>query len=116
MVRAAMTQAKAPSQRPTWVTMMASMMLLYGGLTLVSALFTLREPRADAVAAIENVAHSVTQPEGQRRLHAINDVVLALSGRAIRVGASVSLGVALVTLYAVAAIVSRHRHGRLLAL
>jgi hypothetical protein len=116
MVRAAMTQAKAPSPRPTWVTMMASMMLLYGGLTLVSALFTLREPRAAAVAAIENVAHSVTQPEVQRRLDAINDVVLAHYRRAIRIGAFISVGVALFTLYAVAAILSRDRHGRLLAL
>jgi hypothetical protein len=116
MVRAAMTQAQAPSHRPPWVTAMASMMLLYGGMTLVSALFTLREPRAAAVVAIENVAHPAGQPELQRRLDQINEVVLSHYRRAIRAGALISIAVSLFTLYAVAAILSRDRHGRFLAL
>ncbi len=111
-----MTQAKAPGHRPPWVTMMASMMLLYGGLTLVSALFTLREPKAAAVVAIENVSHSSAQPELQRQLDAINEVILGRYRQAIRLGALISIGVALFTLYAVAAILSRDRHGRFLAL
>jgi hypothetical protein len=116
MVRAAMTQAQTPSHRPPWVTAMASMMLLYGGMTLVSALFTLREPRAAAVVAIENVARSAGQPELQRRLDQINEVVLSQYRQAIRAGALISIAVSLFTLYAVAAILSRDRHGRLLAL
>jgi hypothetical protein len=111
-----MTQAQAPRQRPTWVTLMASMMLLYGGMTLVSALFTLREPRAAAVVAIENVAQSSTQPELQQKLDGINGVILARYRSTIRTGAFISICVALYTLYAVAAILSRDRHGRLLAL
>jgi hypothetical protein len=116
MVRLAMTQAQAPRQRPIWVTLMASMMLLYGGMTLVSALFTLREPRAAAVVAIENVAQSSAQPELQQKLDRINGVVLARYRSTIRTGALISICVALFTLYAVAAILSRDRHGRLLAL
>jgi hypothetical protein len=111
-----MTQAQAPSHRPPWVTVMASMMLLYGGLTLVSALFTLREPRAAAVVAIENVAHSASQPELQLKLDGINQLILAQYRQAIRAGALISIAVSLFTLYAVAAILSRDRHGRLLAL
>ncbi len=109
-------QAQAPGHRPPWVTMMASMMLLYGGMTLVSALFTLREPKAAAVVAIENVAQSSNKPELQRELDAINDAIVAQYRQAIRAGALISICVALFTLYAVAAILSRDRHGRLLAL
>jgi len=109
-------QAQAPGVRPPWVTVMASMMLLYGGLTLMSALVTLREPKAAAVLAIESVSHSATQPDLQRQVDAINQVILARYRQAIRVGALISVGVALFILYAVAAILSRDRHGRVLAL
>ncbi len=109
-------QAQAPGVRPPWMTVMASMMLLYGGLTLMSALVTLREPKAAAVVAIESVSHSATQPEVQGQVDAINQVILARYRQAIRVGAMISVAVALLILYAVAAILSRDRHGRVLAL
>jgi len=96
--------------------MMASMMLLYAGLTLVSALFSLREPRAAAVVAIENVAHSADRPELKQRLDGMNELILAQYRQAIRAGALISIAVSLFILYAVAAILSRDRHGRLLAL
>jgi len=111
-----MTQAQPPSHRPFWVTAMASMMLLYGGVTMVSALFTLREPRAASVVAIENVAPSADHPELKQKLDVINDLILTEYRQVIRAGALISIGVALFTLYAVAAILSRDRHGRLLAL
>jgi hypothetical protein len=111
-----MTHAQAPKQRPTWMTVMASAMLLYGGLTLVGALFTLRDPKAVAVMAIEDLARSSAQPEIAQRLDAVNEAILAQHRRAIRAGALISIGVGLLTLYAVAAILSRDRNGRLLAL
>jgi hypothetical protein len=116
MVRLAMTQAKAPRSRPTWMTVMAVMMLLYSGRMLVVGLFTLRDPKALAVMAIEELTPTSSEPEVTQRLEGLNDEILAQHRQAVRAGALISIGVALFTLYAVAAILSRDRHGRTLAL
>lgn len=111
-----MTAAQPPTHRPTWMTVLTSMMLIYGGLTLIGALVTLREPRAVPVMALENVARASDQTETAQKMEALSDAIVARYRGAVRAGAFVSIGVALLTLYAVAAILSRDRNGRMLAL
>jgi hypothetical protein len=111
-----MTAAQAPTHRPTWLTVLTSTMLIYGGLTLIGALVTLREPRAVPVMALENVARASDQAETAQKMDALSDAIVARYRSAVRAGAIISIGVALLTLYAVAAIVSRDRNGRMLAL
>ena len=111
-----MTAAKAPTHRPTWLTVLTSTMMLYGGLTLIGALVTLREPKAVPVMALENVARASDQTEMAQKMDALSDEIVAQHRGAVRLGAFISIGVALLTLYAVAAILSRDRNGRMLAL
>ncbi len=78
-----MTEAKAPkapTYRPTWLTVLTSSMLVYGGVTLVSALLMLREPRAMAVMAIENMTRpaesTVQATETLQKLEALSDAIV----------------------------------------
>ena len=78
-----MTEAKAPkapTSRPAWLTVLTSSMLVYGGVTLVSALLMLREPRAMAVMAIENMARpaeSTAEPnETVQKLEALSNAIV----------------------------------------
>ena len=111
-----MSVPSAPTHRPTWLTVLTSAMLVYGGITLVSALLMLREPRALAVMEIANMARPSESPETVQKLQALSDEIVARHRAAIRAGAVVSLAVALLTLYAVAAILSRDPNGRALAM
>lgn len=111
-----MTAAQPPTHRPTWLTVLTSMMLIYGGFTLIGALVTLREPRAVPVMMLENVARASDQVETAQKMDALSDAIVARFRGAIRLGALISIGIALLTLYAVAAIVSRDRNGRMLVL
>jgi hypothetical protein len=116
MVPLQMTAAQAPKHRPAWLTVLTSSMLVYGGVTLVSALLMLREPRAMAVMAIENMARPAESSETMQRLEALSSSIVARHQDEVRAGALISLGVALLTLYTVAAILSRDPHGRKLAM
>jgi hypothetical protein len=111
-----MSEAKAPTHRPTWLTLLTSSMLVYGGITLVGALLMLREPKAMAVTAIENMARPTESAETMQKLEALSDAIVNRHKAEVRAGALISLGVGLLTLYAVAAILSRDRHGRKLAM
>lgn len=111
-----MSEAKAPTHRPTWLTLLTSSMLVYGGITLVGALLMLRQPKAMAVTAIENMARPTESVETMQKLEALSDAIVARHKAEVRAGALISLGVGLLTLYAVAAILSRDRHGRKLAM
>ncbi len=114
-----MTEAKppkAPTLRPAWLTVLTSSMLVYGGVTLVSALLMLREPRAMAVMAIENMVRPAESTETVQKLEALSASIVARHKAEVRAGALISLGVALLTLYTVAALLSRDPHGRKLAM
>jgi hypothetical protein len=115
-----MLEAKAPTHRPAWLMVFTSSMLVYGGVTLVSALLMLREPRAMAVMAIENMVRPATSTaestETIQKLEALSSLVVDRHKAAVRAGALISLGVALLTLYTVAALLSRDPHGRKLAM
>ena len=118
-----MTEAKAPkapASRPTWLTVLTSSMLVYGGVTLVSALLMLREPRAMAVMAIENMARPVDATAGStemvQKLEALSNAIVERHKAEVRAGALISLGVALLTLYTVAALLTRDPRGRKLAM
>lgn len=111
-----MSAPQAPTHRPTWLTMLTSAMLVYGGITLVSALIMLREPKAMSVMAIANMARPTEPPETMRKLERLSDELCARHRGEIRAGALVSLGLGLLTLYAVAAILSRDPSGRRLAM
>jgi hypothetical protein len=111
---------KAPTSRPVWLTVLTSSMLVYGGVTLVSALLMLREPRAMAVMAIENMTRpaesAAESTETVQKLEALSSAIVERYKPAVRAGALISLGVALLTLYTVAALLSRDPHGRKLAM
>jgi hypothetical protein len=47
-VRPPVRQPSPPSSRPTWLVVLSSVMLIYGGLLLVASLNTLRDPLAAA--------------------------------------------------------------------
>lgn len=117
-----MTEAqapKAPTYRPVWLTVLTSSMLVYGGVTLVSALLMLREPRAMAVMAIENMARpdsTAATTDTIQKLETLSNVIVERHKAEVRAGALISLAVALLTLYTVAALLSRDPHGRKLAM
>ncbi len=111
---------QAPTYRPAWLTVLTSSMLVYGGVTLVSALLMLREPRAMAVMAIENMARpaesTAEATEMVQKLEALSNAIVERHKAEVRAGALIALGVALLTLYTVAALLSRDPHGRKLAM
>ena len=120
MIGSNISRAKAPTHRPLWLTVLTSSMLIYGGVTLVSALLMLREPRAMAVMAIENMVRpaepTAASTETIQKLEALSSAIVARHKAEVRAGALISLGVALLTLYTVAALLSRDPHGRKLAM
>jgi hypothetical protein len=111
-----MSPAQSPSHRPTWLLVLASAMLLHGGLTLVGGLLTVRDPKAIATLAARNAGRTSVQPEVATKLAAIDDAVLERHRRGVRINAVAGIVFGLYTLYAVSAILSRDRHGRVLAL
>jgi hypothetical protein len=86
-------------RRPVWLAVMSSAMLVYAGMSLVDALSLLRTPQAVTAAAIEDVARGTGQIEAAHPL-------------VVRADAVVSALVALLTLFAVAAIFARDRRAR----
>jgi hypothetical protein len=108
-------RAKSPDHRPTWLVLLSALTLLYGGSLLVSSLDGLGHP------------HSSTRPPMPRALtpaeeviaRQIADVDARVAGdhaRALRGKALASLPVGLIMLFAAAAMLSRDRRGRTLAL
>ncbi len=112
MVSGSMTEPPTP-RRPFWLAAMTSAMLIYAGLSLIDALSLLRRPHAATAAAIEDVARASGQIEAARRLAAVGEAIVAAHRAALRVEALACALVALVTLFAVAAIFSHDRRARL---
>lgn len=111
-----MLRAQPPTHRPIWLIMLGATMLLFGGKTLVQGLLMIRDPGTIGRHAIPNVARPPEVEESVRKLEPVLDEIVARHRLALRVDAIASTAFGLFTLYAVAAVLSRDRHGRLLAL
>jgi hypothetical protein len=111
-----MSQARPPTHRPTWLLVLSSAMLLHGGFTLVGGLLTVRDPKAIVAVASRSTIRNSMQPELAERLTAVDEAVLDRHLAGVRANAAAGIVFGLYTLYAVAAILSRDRHGRALAL
>jgi hypothetical protein len=93
---------------------LAATMLLFGGGALVNGLVALRDPGAQF--SIRNIALAPAAEEAARKLEPIFAGSVDRHRPALRAKAIVSIGLGLFMLYAVAAILSRDRNGRRLAL
>lgn len=111
-----MASAQPPTNRPVWLIVLALAMLLFGSLTLVEGLLTIRDPNALARLTLRDVAMTASQEEVVRRIATIDDAIIARHRTALRLNAGFSIAFGLWTLYATAAVLSRDRHGRMLAL
>jgi hypothetical protein len=108
-------QATAPAHRPTWLVLLSSLTLIYGGLLLVSGLTALRDPQAAARIPVTEPLPPAEETFS-KQLTAVNITVITAHARAIRGRAAASLILALLMLYAAAATLSRDRHGRTVTL
>jgi hypothetical protein len=113
-----MSKAQSPTERPTWLSALAVAMLLYGGATLVGGLLMWRDPKAITALAVRQGQAGRTQlaPEVTRQLVAIDHAILDRHRVGVRANAGASILYGLYTLYAVAAVLSRDRPGRALAI
>jgi hypothetical protein len=111
-----MSQPRPPTYRPTWLLVLSAAMLLHGGFTLVGGLLTVRDPKAIVAVASRSAVRASLQPELAERLTAVDEAVLDHHLVGVRANAAAGIVFGLFTLYAVAAILSRDRHGRALAL
>jgi len=111
-----MASAQAPSNRPVWLIVLALAMALFGSLTLVEGLITIRDPKALARMTLRDVAMTPSQEEVARKIDTIGDAIMARHRTAVRMHGGFSIVFGLWTLYATAAVLSRDRNGRMLAL
>jgi hypothetical protein len=98
------------------MVVLAATMLLYGGLTLVGGLLMVRDPKAITRHAIRNVARAPAVDEKVRKLEPILDAIADRHRVGMRIDAVTSIVFGVFSLYAVAAVLSRDRNGRWLAL
>jgi hypothetical protein len=96
------------------MVVLAATMLLFGGGELVGGLMALRDPGARN--AIRNVARPPAAEEAARKLEPILAGIVDRNRAALRADAIASIAFGLFTLYTVAAVLSRDRNGRRLAL
>jgi hypothetical protein len=93
---------------------LAATMLLFGGSELVGGLLALRDPGARN--AIRNVPRAPGAEDAARKLEPILAAVVDRNRTALRADAIASIAFGVFMLYAVAAVLSRDRNGRRLAL
>ena len=86
------------------------------GFSLVVGLMKLRRPTMVLEGGLTQVADSAEVMQARQRLSAARTAAIKPYERAIRVEAVVEIAVALLALYAAAAVLSRDRHGRALTL
>jgi hypothetical protein len=108
--------AQAPTYRPTWVLVLASVMLLAGGYSLIAGLLKLRDPSIVLTVGTNDAAQSDAEVQLNRRLAAARTAAVLPHRNTVRIEAVFEILLALFTLYATAAVFSRDRHGRALAL
>jgi hypothetical protein len=111
-------RAQAPTSRPTWVMVLASMMLLAGGYSLISGLLKLRDPGVVLTIVMTDETAAASQDEVKLRheLGVLRASTVGPHRTAIRAEAVAEVALALFALYATAAVLSRDRHGRALSL
>jgi len=83
---------------------MACTMLFFGGGSLIDGLSRWREPTVDTAAMLENLARASGQSEAMERVHAAGAEIAARHRQALRIDVLLTIGAALLTLYAAAAI------------
>jgi hypothetical protein len=93
---------------------LAATMLLFGGGELVGGLLALRDPGARN--AMRNVPRAPEAEEAARKLEPILAAIVDRNRTALRADAAASVAFGVFMLYAVAAVLSRDRNGRRLAL
>lgn len=109
--------AQPPTVRPPWVLVLASVMLLTGGSSLVAGLLKLRDPSTIVLTIGTNdAADSDVQVQLNRQLAQVRAAVVSPHRGMIRTEAAFEIVLALFTLYATAAVLSRDRNGRALTL
>lgn len=108
--------AQPPTFRPTWVLVLTSIMLLAGGYSLVAGLLKVRDPSIVFTVATTDTAGSDAQVQLNRELTAARAAAVAPHRRGVRIEAVFEILLALFTLYATAAVLSRDRNGRALTL
>ena len=91
-------------------------MLLAGGYSLVAGLLKLRDPSLVLAVGMTDVASTESALTLKKELVEARAAVIAPHRRAIQVEAVASILLALLALYATAAVLSRDRHGRKLVL
>ncbi|MBC8133522.1 MAG: hypothetical protein H7X95_11125 [Deltaproteobacteria bacterium] len=109
-------RAQVPTYRPTWVLIMASVMLLAGGYSLVAGLLKLRDPSIVLTVGNSDAAGSDTDVQLNRQLAAARAAAVAPHRGTVRLEAVFEIVLALFTLYATAAVMLRDPNGRALAL
>jgi len=94
---------------------LASMMLVAGGYSLISGVLKLRDPGVVlTIVMIDDTARSEEDLALGRQLSAVRTATLGPHRTAIRAEALAEVALALFALYATAAVMSRDRHGRTL--
>src|SRR5262245_44894842 len=111
-----MLRAQPPTHRPVWMIVLAATMLLYGGLTLVGGLLMVRDPKSLSHHTLRGVPRAPAVDDAVRKLEPILDSIVDRHKVGLRLDAAASIGFGLFTLYAVAAVLSRDRNGRRMAL
>jgi hypothetical protein len=111
-----MLRAQPPTHRPVWMIVLAATMLLYGGLTLVGGLLMVRDPKTLTHHTLRSVPRAPAVEEAVGKLEPILDGIVDRHKLGLRIDAAASIAFGLFTLYAVAAVLSRDRNGRRLAL
>jgi hypothetical protein len=108
--------AQSPQYRPAWLVVVSSLMLLAGGYSLVAGLLKFRNPATVLMVGASDTADSQAEVDLNRQLAEARSAAVKphLTGLRIEAGAEVAL--ALLTLYATAAVLSRDRRGRALSL
>jgi len=109
-------RAQSPTFRPTWVLLMSSVMLLAGGYSLVAGLLKLRDPSIVLTVGTSGSAGSEEQVQLNRQLAAARAAAVAPHRQLVQIEAGFEILLALFTLYATAAVLSRDRNGRALTL
>ena len=110
-----MPRAQPPTHRPVWLIVLAATMLLFGGMTLVGGLLVIRDPATVAHHTIRAAPRPPAAEEAARKVEVVLDAIVARHRVALRLDAIASIAFGMFTLYAVAAVLSRDRNGRLLA-
>src|SRR6478672_8528758 len=87
-----MLRAQPPTHRPIWMVVLAATMLLSGGLTLVSGLLLVRDPRAAVRHTIHNVPRTPAVEEAVRKLEPILDGIVERHRTGLRIDAIAMVG------------------------